>query len=407
MSTFAMREEVGQLEIALSPPVSAEGYTPVLQRQPTTSSTVSSNFACTPSSANDGASPADNSTVANHFPDGTANDSAHDSFPGDKHRTPLTIVTPHLPDSQPSRSRNLADDPAVRKQFEEKIAQATAELQRNASTGGKLSRKNTRTKASQISNPQLLSSSSKFVTNPISSPRMEQSGRIESPRDASLTASRIRKLAGLGTSKDAPDSPLASRADAEPNRLNDVSFVKRTESKKAVKEVSMSTAQPALHRGNSTGFRGLIGKLRTKGVTEPLFEEVSPLVAEEQPVSPPTFARTQRYGAQTNSVVRRTIIVPHQSHPSSTGQPELSMSGPFRKPSTRRKPVKALDDAPATSIQPPVPQAHDPQSLHTRAVSSRYSQPGSDGSILDMYMENDDENDSFDGTQVRDAVEIW
>ncbi len=406
MSTIAMQEDVGQLELALSTSSStAGGGTPLLQCPPTTSSTTSSDYARTPQTANATSISGADPTVTGRFPDDTINETADASFVFSEHQTPSreAKATPIATTPSP-QSRDLADDPVIRKHFEDKIAQATAELRRNVSTS-KVTRKNSRMKASHISSPQLLSSSSKMMTNPIASPPTLSSSQVESPRETTSAAERLRKLAGLGSFKDLSDSPIPSRDDpltlSAPIKLKPVSSVRRAAPGTAVKEASMpSPHASSLSRGGSTGFRGLIGRLRTKGVTEPLFEEVTP-PAESFASPMRDVARTDRRTALTNSVVRRTIIMPHRD-PTSAPKSEPTVSTTLsRKPSTGVDLVKPLDIMPATQ-----PDEWRP-SLHGHSESSEYSQLASEGSILDMYLDHDsDGNAPFRENEVREAVEI-
>jgi hypothetical protein len=84
----------------------------------------------------------------------------------------------------------LDEDPEVRRDFEARIAAATAALNRTPTTSGsKLERKPTKKGVFSISSPKLVSSSSNVPTNPLSPP--------EAPIDAS-TKKALEKTSGSG-----------------------------------------------------------------------------------------------------------------------------------------------------------------------------------------------------------------
>lgn len=84
----------------------------------------------------------------------------------------------------------LDEDPEVRKDFEARIAAATAALNRTPTTSGsKLERKPTKKGVFSISSPKLVSSSSNLHTNPLTPP--------EAPIDAS-TKKALEKTSGSG-----------------------------------------------------------------------------------------------------------------------------------------------------------------------------------------------------------------
>jgi hypothetical protein len=84
----------------------------------------------------------------------------------------------------------LENDPEVRRDFEARIAAATAALNRTPTTGrSKLERKPTKKGAINISSPKLVSSSSNVHTNPLTTP--------EAPIDAS-TKKALEKASGTG-----------------------------------------------------------------------------------------------------------------------------------------------------------------------------------------------------------------
>jgi hypothetical protein len=249
---------------------------------------------------------------------------------------------------------------------------------------------------------------------------------VTPPSEDRGSAGRFRKLAGM----DSVEAPSAESAEAKPPiKLRSFGSMRRTEGRQAGKDLSSlpTSSGPSLQRGPSSGFRGLIGRLRTNKLEEPLFEAVSeaPLasvtvVTETRPdAARPDVGQRQPARTRTSSVVRRTIIMPQQTQvvPAVPAMPRTASDRdllntavtPSRKPSTRRKPVQRLEDVEGSdhgqSRQTPTPTS--PTTDASASVSSRYSQPDepqpsdSEGSILDMYMQDGDVRADAD------RMEIW
>ena len=218
-----------------------------------------------------------------------------------------------------ARSYRIDEDPDVRRDFEARIAQATAALQKTPSV--RLSRKNTRNKAIKIGSPTLLQTSATLQVSPLTSPQMAQGGFTPSGN------SLVRDMRRAGHGKSASVSSLANMEPAP--------------------------ASPKASESTPSGFKGLLAKIKRKpsqkrvanGPMAPIPRRREPAVASEMnprtPNEPPMDNKRAR-----RSVVRRTLIVPTNVLPAlgttsgASSSAVHSTSTPMdRRPSVKRKPV--------------------------------------------------------------------
>lgn len=287
-----------------------------------------------------------------------------------------------------ARSYRIDEDPDVRRDFETRIAQATAALQKQPSV--KVLRKTTlRNKAIKIGSPTLLQTSATLQVSPLTSPQVAQNG-FPSPDVTPVP----RTPQQASRSNGSPTIPPLRKYDPSTKSTKDASSgssglkglfakLKRTPSRK-----------------QSTGSRSRSGGGSFSSPKEPVPRPPSrpmpgTLVAgsDQTHTSGPTSSvPVTDLAKERKSIVRRTIIVPTSSftnepipEPTVASNDNGSAPGestPERKTSIKRKPVvrtSADNNALAqTFLAPPSGPAD--------ARSQRSGDSGRD-SLYDLYAE--------------------
>lgn len=278
---------------------------PSLHRQPTASSTASSSLARTPSSSNDHSKPEKARVLASEKP-------PYDALFGSQ-RSHTHSRTGS------SASARLADDPDVRRDFEARVAKATASLQRNASQS--LGRKKSTKKGRQmvIGSPTLIESS-----NDAQAPAV-----ISSPPPRTTSARRSGPDRPLGASPTVPITPKSPATSGDSGvkgfmtklaRKPSLLVRKSSSKREAAKQASLPISPPLGSVTQSNTVRS--------GASTP---RSSPLIPQVQ--EPPSDPSRKR-------IVRRTLVlsaISEQPSINSTPQPDTQQMA--RRPSTRRKPV--------------------------------------------------------------------
>ena len=277
-----------------------------------------------------------------------------------------------LESTSSARSYRIDEDPDVRRDFEARIAQATAALQKTPST--RLSRKNTRNKAIKIGSPTLLQTSANLQVSPLTSPQVVQGG-FASP-GASLGRSMPRSRHG----KSASVSSLAN----------------------------VETAPASANGGTVTsGLKGLLAKIKRKP-SQKKPEGIKPTpagraVVASSPGQPqergaipmdtnPGLSKELNSAAARRSVVRRTIIVPTSTNtmpltgkgPTRTDPESISSGPPERSLSIKRKPVQRTSQD--------IVLENQLRALPTKAVAmprSIQSSASDRDSVFDLYRVGD------------------
>jgi hypothetical protein len=305
-----------------------------------------------------------------------------------------------------ARSFRIDEDPDVRRDFEARIAQATAALQKVPSV--KLSRKNTKNKAIKIGSPTLLQTSATIQVSPLTSPQVAQKGFAS------------------------PGQPIGGFRPRTHQRVHG----------KSASISSLANVEPPItppETASTSGFKGLLAKIKRKPSQKQATKPSKlPIIAPLPAASIRPFPGTQTYGGVTaapptatvvrqqsigkpnpvdlsrRSVLRRTIIVPTNAgglqienspllgtvteaddsrHPSEG-------SNVSRRPSVRRKPVQrtSRDHAlEAEFLAPPV--QHDQARLSPQSVRD---------SLFDLYKSpgNISQPSRMHSTQSIQALEI-
>lgn len=381
---------------------------PPLQRNATASSTTSSSLVRSPSSANDHAqrvlTQARNERSLPSTPETSLGDPwrrAEDRKGHEPtvHRRQQSIGSPRL-----------EDDPDIRRNYEARVAQATASLQRNASQS--LSRRGAKKgKPMVIGSPKLLESSVQVSTNSIASPQMQQIQQGQQEQQ-------------MGQIGPAPGH-------------------KRNKSSLAAKSTFPGVRTPEMESGDTmetpSGVKGFMAKLARKPsllvrkaskrkqpkeaagmpISSPVADEArfSPRIRQELsrafdiPQQEPSASKT----TSRNRIVRRTIVlssIPEQLIMASAQHEENQSLLPTRKPSTHRKPVQRTsadqrleqelstspvdtDDKLPKTLQP----SRSARSFQLEPVKSRHS--GS-ASLFDLYTEEEDQ-----GTTVPQLLSVF
>lgn len=287
---------------------------PSLQRQPTASSTASSSLARTPSSSNGHGTKRDvvrERTSPGEAPPqkarGFVSEKPFDALFGSQHSHGHSRTGS-------SASARLADDPEVRRDFEARVAQATASLQRNASQslGRKKSKKG---RNMVIGSPTLIESSNGSQAPPvISSPPPRTTSARRSGPDGALSASPIAPIT--------PKSPVATPDSGVKGFMAKLArkpsqIVRKASKRDATKKAALPISPPL----------GSVAPSKT--VSTP---SSSPLIP--QLLEPPSDPSRKR-------IVRRTLVLSAISEqPSMNATPQSDTQHVVsRRPSTRRKPV--------------------------------------------------------------------
>lgn len=382
--------------------------TPALQRQPTTSSTMSSVHARTPSSAYGHDSTANETQTPGRFASLATEEAERNSIAvtspildrrsKDSPHSPASAATIVMPVAEQMSSPNLADDPVFRKQFEDKIASATADLSRNVSSG-LLSRKNTRSKANNISNPKLISSSARHLpTTPIA-------GQAEIDHRTLRSDTRNDRC---DTKPSATSSSPSSAASPVASRLRSFASLRRPERTRNNSQTDIpqytSSGSKGLQRNASSSFRTLVGRLRSHKAAEPAFVAVAPQITSQGLTDQGTFSRQRPLGARppVESVIRRTVILPQTWDV--TQAPKDAPVTPVRKPSTRRKPVQRIPSVTMAELASRHSTLDDERQASVTDSGSDYQQDSA-GSLVDMYL--DDLTADEEEIDVQDGLEIW
>ena len=277
-----------------------------------------------------------------------------------------------LESTSSARSYRIDEDPDVRRDFEARIAQATAALQKTPST--RLSRKNTRNKAIKIGSPTLLQTSANLQVSPLTSPQVVQGG-FASP-GTSLGQSMPRTRHGKSAS-------VSSLANVE------------------------TASSPANGSTVASGLKGLLAKIKRKP-SQKKPEATKPTPASRSVVNPSIGQSQERRAlpidvnldsskalspaAARRSVVRRTIIVPTSTNtmPSiaqistRTGTELMSSGPPERSLSIKRKPVQRTSED--------IVLENQLNALPNTAVAvprSRQSSASDRNSVFDLYRAGD------------------
>lgn len=275
-----------------------------------------------------------------------------------------------------ARSYRIDEDPDVRRDFEARIAQATAALQKTPSV--RLSRKNTRNKAIKIGSPTLLQTSATLQVSPLTSPQMGQGGF--SPTGNSVVRG-IHQRSGHG--KSASTSSLSQVQPAPPS--------------------------PKTGSSASSGLKGLLAKMKRKpsqkrAMKEPLAAAAA--TAPQRSAAPPIPAAgvkippdmTADARKARRSIVRRTIVVPTNLPPpvpsssSNALQNEMDQNQapiePSRRPSVKRKPVHRTSEDKALEqelLAPPLVQ-------RVASLGSKRSVESGRDSLYELYGESEDQS---------------
>lgn len=275
-----------------------------------------------------------------------------------------------------ARSYRIDEDPDVRRDFEARIAQATAALQKTPSV--RLSRKNTRNKAIKIGSPTLLQTSATLQVSPLTSPQMGQGGF--SPTGNSVVRG-IHQRSGHG--KSASTSSLSQVQPAPPS--------------------------PKTGSSASSGLKGLLAKMKRKpsqkramkepptaaAATAPQRSAAPPIPAAGVKIPPDMTADARK---ARRSIVRRTIVVPTNLPPpvptssSNALQNEMDQNQapiePSRRPSVKRKPVHRTSEDKALEqelLAPPLVQ-------RVASLGSKRSVESGRDSLYELYGESEDQS---------------
>lgn len=285
--------------------------------------------------------------------------------------TPSPVGPAHshrrLESTSSARSYRIDEDPDIRRDFEARIAQATAALHKTPSV--RLSRKNTRNKAIKIGSPTLLQTSATLQVSPLTSPQMAQGGF--SPSGNSLI--RDMQRSGQGHGKSASVSSLANVEPAVP--------------------------LPQANGSTATGLKGLLAKIKRKpSQKRPPKAPSLPTTSVPQPSTAlPGSSNKPSVGVSSDarqarrSVVRRTLVVPTNIMlpPSSSTQaatPQTAISAE-RKPSVKRKPVQRTSKDVALEqelLAPPLLQ-------RDASLRSRPSRDSGRDSLFELYGGHDEQ----------------
>jgi hypothetical protein len=276
-----------------------------------------------------------------------------------------------------ARSYRIDEDPDVRRDFEARIAQATAALQKTPSV--RLSRKNTRNKAIKIGSPTLLQTSATLQVSPLTSPQMGQGGF--SPTGNSVVRG-IHQRSGHG--KSASTSSLSHVQPAPPS--------------------------PKTGSSASSGLKGLLAKMKRKpsqkralkespaaaaAATAPHRSAAPPIPAAGVKIPPDMTADARK---ARRSIIRRTIVVPTNLPPpvpsssSNALQSEADQNQapiePSRRPSVKRKPVHRTSEDKALEqelLAPPLVQ-------RVASLGSKRSVESGRDSLYELYGESEDQS---------------
>lgn len=276
-----------------------------------------------------------------------------------------------------ARSYRIDEDPDVRRDFEARIAQATAALQKTPSV--RLSRKNTRNKAIKIGSPTLLQTSATLQVSPLTSPQMGQGGF--SPTGNSVVRG-IHQRSGHG--KSASTSSLS--------------------------QVQLAPPSPKTGSSASSGLKGLLAKMKRKPSQKRAMKEppaaAATATAPQRPAAPPIPAvgvktptdMTADARKARRSIVRRTIVVPTNLPPpvpcasSNALQNEaVQDQAPvetIRRPSVKRKPVHRTSEDKALEqelLAPPLVQRDG-------SLGSKRSVESGRDSLYELYGESEDQS---------------
>ncbi|KAK8850669.1 hypothetical protein IAR55_004589 [Kwoniella newhampshirensis] len=170
----------------------------------------------------------------------------------------------------------LDEDPEVRRDFETRIAKATAALNRTPSShGGKLGRKPTKRGPMVISSPTLVSTTAKLPTTPLTPENPGNSSPAKTPEKTGGSASKMslrwKKFAGLRKGSSASNQPVTSM----PGAISSPSPVQPQ-----LLPTNWTHSQPdGLHRAHSQSA--------TKKLDEPIALRPSEETAAFPPSAPP------------------------------------------------------------------------------------------------------------------------
>ncbi|KAJ9096092.1 hypothetical protein QFC19_007318 [Naganishia cerealis] len=307
----------------------------------------------------------------------------------------------------PSSVKSKAEkDAEIRRDFEARIAQATAQLNQSPSIRVKRKPSTKGRNAMHIGEPTLIDASSNLRVMPL--PK-----HAEQDLSAALPAGSVAKHdRHQSSSAIHNENSTGSGGGGGSGFKNFVAKIKRNASLAERKRAKTPGSSPRIGQSSFQPLAPVARPAQMSDSVQTPSDVLSPNAKDEQPSSDGTADPTQEALPLRKALVRRTIIYStvndnHNEVTASQGEPTVpSASSPTRRPSTRRKPVRHLSGDTeifrAEGLLDPSQSQSISQVLSTSGAAEGASEPrkSSADSLYDMYADTPDPNLAEEGEEI-------